>query len=268
MNSTVAINHVIQHLTEFLDNHADKMDSKHGLEHVLLVLAHAQQAVFCDVSVTEIQHLIISLACLLHDVDDSKFFKSTNFENARHILEDVRDEGYVDDLIISETINLISLVSCSKNLNDPLPTNANQSDSSTGNGWKLIPRWADRLESLGKIGLQRCLHYNSWVNRPISTSLSPRLTNIDQIMALATPERFKRYMNLSLDVRPEDDSMIGHCYDKLLHIGQGIISGTTNTYFINVAKERHKIVLDFLVEFGKREDMTDTEVSNFLDTIN
>src|SRR5204863_4319085 len=88
------------------------------------------------------EYYCIILAALLHDADDRKFFGDSNYKNARYLLRKI-PEGDVELVV-----HMIDLVSTSKNGN---------STPVASSGWLLIPRYCDRLEAVGKIGIERCL---------------------------------------------------------------------------------------------------------------
>ena len=137
----------ISHLYDFFAVH--KIDKSHGMKHALDVCKNAMQAVENDIQVTDGQRTIILLASLLHDIDDKKYFKTVNYANARSIL------AKLDNQDVETIIELIDLVSCSTN------------KDSEAELWKLIPRYADRLESIGEIGILRCYEYNLEKKMPL-----------------------------------------------------------------------------------------------------
>lgn len=103
----------------------------------------------------EVDLLTISLAALLHDVDDHKLFKTENNQNARDFLE-----GKLSTEKIEEICRLINGVSFSKN-------RGKKPDSIEGK----IVQDADRLDALGAIGIARTFAYGGRKGRPIEDSL-------------------------------------------------------------------------------------------------
>ena len=212
-------------MTEYVANLKEKLDSvsickSHGFEHMLSVMNHAYRAVEeIDVS-PEIKEAII-LAALLHDIDDHKFFKTINFDNAREILD-----GHPNtDLIIE----MISLVSSSTN-----------KDSLIEPEWKLIPRYCDRLEAIGDIGLERVIQYNTTNKRPVHTDTTIRVSSIEELNIVANEERYDAYSGNS-------KSMIDHFYDKLLHVKFPI----NNDYITNKALKRKNVMAEFVLNYWK-----------------
>ena len=205
---------------------SNQIDAGHGIDHALIVLDHAREAMKNE-NLTSTQMEAIELAALLHDADDSKFFPlNQNFENTRSILHQI----YLDDDEIDLVLRMISLVSCGKNRNNLVEPR-----------WLLIPRWADRLEAMGKIGIYRAYVYGLHIGNPLFFPNTPRAKTLEELNQISTPARFEQYRGTS-------DSVIDHLYDKVLHL---VYMGTDNPYFLSIAKERHQEVVDFCLEFGR-----------------
>ena len=93
----------IKYLDEFIQKYNEtvdeskKIDDSHGLQHALIILCHTEKALEAyeekmseseDKShdIPERYKLLVKLAALLHDIDDSKYFDNSNYDNARLIL--------------------------------------------------------------------------------------------------------------------------------------------------------------------------------------
>ena len=128
---------------------------------------------------------------------------------------------------------MISLCSCSDNGNDIyydiLP-------------WYYIPRWADRLDAIGKNGIRRCYEYTISSKKPLFTERTPRITILKDLENVASSERFESYKN-----GRKSESMIDHFYDKLLH--QKIRTGLPRLD-AKFAK-KHQEMVKFVLQFGK-----------------
>ena len=189
----------------------------HGIEHAIAVLNHAKNAICSSPDPIEQYQFAIELSALLHDADDKKFFPmNNNYENTRLILKDLDDE------IVELVIRMISLVSASVN-GDSVPEDVVE------NKWMLIPRYSDRLEAIGVIGIRRAYVYNCTIKCKTFDELTPKLTSDDEIIKLAK----LRYQTYNGNSR----TMIDHLYDKLIAVGlaNDIIS---NDYLTITARER------------------------------
>jgi uncharacterized protein len=213
---------------------AAQVDAGHGIGHADLVLEHANKALQHEGLPATINHAI-RLAALLHDADDSKFFpNNTDYQNARYILDKI---GAND--LIELVIKMISLVSCSKNGNKVVKPE-----------WLLIPRFADRLEAMGRIGIVRCWQFTKHKDRPVFLDSTPRPCSLQEVRAVATPERFAQYTGGS-------DSMVDHFYDKLLHL---VGMETTNEYICREAQDRHLVLVNFCIQFGRAGVIDEEEI--------
>lgn len=127
--------------------------SGHDAEHTLRVYNNALQ-----IAETE-QHcnrLIVSLAALLHDVDDYKLFNTKNNHNARTFLK----EQYMDSESVEQICEIINCVSFSKN----------RGISPTTIEGKIVQD-ADRLDAIGAIGIARTFAYGGAHGRSIMDSI-------------------------------------------------------------------------------------------------
>lgn len=223
------INEAITLLNELLIK--NNIAEHHGLDHAKTVMHHVQQAIKCsEINIPEKDQIIILLVALLHDADDTKLFKTKNNQNARDILLSICADN------IEEIIKLINCISVSKN-NDSIPDEAKERP------WLLYPRYADRLEAIGEIGMKRCYEVTMEFKNPLYTENTPKAISKTELYHIATPDRYKNYTKSSV-------SMIDHYYDKLLHIGK-FDSG--NKYLDNLSKERQGLMEDVCLAFGRGE---------------
>jgi len=199
----------------------------HGYSHCINVTCHAINALKYE-KLTQDQEMAIILACLLHDADDIKMFPmSKNYYNTRKLLEFTNESTENKNLIME----LVNLVSCRHNHNSTVVEN-----------WKLIPRFCDRLEAIGYIGIKRCLQYSLSTNKILYLPTTSIAKNRSELYAIADPSRFLQYKGNS-------SSMIDHFYDKILHIGDMTLSN--NPYIIDTAVHRREIIEKFLLTWGK-----------------
>jgi len=223
-------------LRELLDS--AHVDESHGISHVLAVLGHLDRAVASaakPIGVARVQAL--RLAALLHDADDKKYFDSSKTcENAARIL---RDAG-ADPNVAAEALRCIGWVSCSSNGNS-FPAECEEAPE------LLWPRWADRLEAVGEVGVVRCYQYNKRDGAPLACESTPRPQTAEEALGLATPERFAAYQASG----GGSASMLDHYYDKLLPIARPPPSLVRNLYLEREALAGAAPLIDILLEYGR-----------------
>jgi HD superfamily phosphodiesterase len=106
------------------------------------------------------------------------------YANARSILaRTCPGDAELHDLVV----RMISLVSASGNGNG-------KDDVTQDEPWVLWPRYADRLEALGAIGVHRAISYANKGKRMFALPSTPRVSNTVDAMRVATPERFAAYV--------------------------------------------------------------------------
>ena len=219
------------HLLEKLFIQHDIPES-HGIVHAKTVMENCRKALEFDPNVPEPQQLLAMLAALLHDADDRKYWPSDS-QNAETILNDVLI--YKED--VYSVLRMIDYVSCSKNKNH-IP------DEAIEHPEVLYPRYADRLEALGKIGVFRCWHYAYEKGGALFTDTTPRPTTLEELYSVAEG-RFEKYDGNYM-------SMMDHFYDKLLHIAQFPIE---NPYLVNEAYKRRQIIEEVCLHFGRTGEL-------------
>ncbi len=159
---------------------------------------------------------IISLAALLHDVADHKFLAPGETEEEK--LAEVLDElGIFGDT--RERIEEIIL-----NLSYKGGTNSYEFDHLEGR----IVRDADRLDSIGAIGVGRAFAYGGSRNRPMYDP----------------GEEPKKFKNLE-EYKKNNGTTINHFYEKLLKLRDGFYTETARKR----AVRRHEFMEEFLREF-------------------
>lgn len=225
---------------------AGKVDLTHGIQHAETVMHNAQKALEYDSAPNDDQKLAILLAALLHDADDHKYFpESKDLDNARLVLDKLRVTQEIKTLVLK----MIRLVSCSTNGN---------SVESVEHEWMLYPRYADRLEALGEIGLLRCWMYTKHVDRPLFIKETPRPRSKEELYKIASKERFDNYVNSG---GKGSTTFIEHFYDKLLHIGDL----GNNPYFIKESKKRMQTMEDFILEFSRTGQVDEVYLQQLAD---
>ncbi len=215
----------------------------HGISHALVVLAHATNALESyDYGISESEKLAVKLAGLLHDADDRKFFPTnSNYENLRQIISDQPEQ------VVNLTIRMVQLVSSSANA-DSVPPDV------IGKEWMLIPRFADRIEAIGLIGVERCFQFNKTKAQPLHLPETPKANSEEEIWTIATEERYNSYVGKS-------KSMMCHYYDKLLRLG---MFKTENPYLYKISRERNNVTIRFVLYFSSLENMTETDIDQWI----
>ena len=143
------INNTISYIKALFAGNADGHDAEHSLRVYKNALAIASGYPECDL-------LFISLASLLHDVDDHKLFQTENNANARAFLE---KQG-VSESTIERIVMIINSVSFSKN-------KGKTPDTLEGK----IVQDADRLDAMGAIGIARTFAYGGKKGRSLEDSV-------------------------------------------------------------------------------------------------
>jgi uncharacterized protein len=219
---------------------AHKVSPCHGIDHAKKVMYHAWKALEDYPRLSKDDKLAVLLAALLHDADDGKFFPDNkNNENLRLVLK-MKGRDFVENIV-----TMVNLVSSSKN-GDNIPAGIPE--------WMVIPRYADRIEAIGLIGIERCFTYNKKITNPLFLPTTPRPTTEKEIWAIATKERYEAYNGNSM-------SMIDHYYDKLLRLSKFPIR---NRYFDKECDERIAPLIEFLIMFGTKGTITEAEIEKFI----
>jgi len=259
---------VLQCLQLFYQKHDDRIKESHGISHAEAVYQHACEAIAChQPPPSPTTAMEIKVAALLHDVDDEKYFPKTKYRNACDIME----EANIPKLSQEQILAMIDLVSCSQNGNsvpDWIRTEHKYH--------LLIPRWSDRLEAVGAVGVIRCNQYSLEKGRPLCSKNAPRATTVEQVWALATPERFEAYQSnggrsissklvvLDDDDDDDDDDMISHYYDKLLHVARPPPDIVRNAYLTERAAESSKELVEVCLRYGRTETVDEEYIQGLV----
>ena len=149
MNDEKLINDAIEYIDRLFLANAGGHDAAHSLRVYKNALMIAEKEPDCNLT-------IVSLAALLHDVDDHKLFDTRNNANARSFLETC----HVDEEMIEEICAVINAVSFSQN-------RGKQPETIEGR----IVQDADRLDALGAVGIARTFAYGGEHGRSIDESV-------------------------------------------------------------------------------------------------
>lgn len=149
MNDQKLINDAIDYMARLLGGNSGGHDAAHSVRVYENALKIAETEPACDM-------IVVSLASILHDVDDHKLFDSKDNDNARKFLE---DKGIPDEKI-EKIVRVINSVSFSKNRGKKPETIEGK-----------IVQDADRLDALGAIGIARTFAYGGEHGRSIEDSV-------------------------------------------------------------------------------------------------
>lgn len=149
LNVDQIINDAVTYVAGLLGDNSGGHDTEHSFRVYQNALKIASDEPGCDLT-------IVSLAAILHDVDDHKLFDSSNNENARKFL---KSQNVPDDRT-EEICRVINSVSFSKN-------RGKKPETPEG----MIVQDADRLDAIGAIGIARTFAYGGEHGRSISESV-------------------------------------------------------------------------------------------------
>ncbi len=149
MDNGKLIDDAVKYITRLFQSNAGGHDAAHSLRVYKNALAIAEKEPSCDL-------LIVSLAALLHDVDDHKLFDTENNANARMFLE----SHHVPDEMTENICSVINAVSFSQNRGKRPATIEGK-----------IVQDADRLDALGAVGIARTFSYGGAHGRSMDESV-------------------------------------------------------------------------------------------------
>lgn len=209
MNNTDIISKTISFVKEQLNN----AEGGHDWFHIERV--YKNSLLIAKEEVCNLQ--IVQLGALLHDIADSKFHggdESVGPKVARAFLESQN----VSEDIINAVINIIENISF-KGGNFEKKFNSIELD---------IVQDADRLDSLGAIGIARTFNYGGFKNR-----------------LLYDPE-IAPNMNMSIEEYKNSQApTLNHFYEKLLLLKDKMNTETAK----HIAQQRHRFMESFLAQF-------------------
>jgi hypothetical protein len=212
--------------------HQYQVDDTHGLGHAVQCMNHIKNTIDTDVIYhldVQTQHELLMVG-LLHDLDDHKYFPKGS-HNAQTFLE-----LHLKNDTVNRIMRWISYVSTSQNGNQ-IPLEA------THNPWVLWPRYCDRIEAVGQIGIERVIKYNRIKNIDDFIDSTPRATSYQEVISYVTPDRFERYLYRN----GASDSIIDHIYDKLLHI----CVETDSPYINHRLSTGKQLLVEICINYGK-----------------
>ncbi len=214
MNRTI-IENAISYIKELFQNEFSGHDYFHTMRVYRTALKIAE--------IEKADPFIVSLAALLHDVDDYKLSLDT-YETKEKARTFLKDQG-IDEIVISQIIDIIDSVSF-KGKDSVIPSSIEG---------KCVQD-ADRLDALGAMGIARTFAYSGSHQRILHDPEIPPLMDMNE----------KTYRN-------HTSTAINHFYEKLFLIKDMLNTDTAR----EIAQHREAFMKDFLDEFfleweGKR----------------
>jgi uncharacterized protein len=144
---------LLRRTEEFAKDYMKTYDDSHSFEHVVRVKNMATKIALSE-NLSEEQIFIIQLAALTHDINDSKYKNVDVDETQQNILRKFFDNLIEDKDILETIIN----ISCNVSLSVELFNNDNYNICNNCIELDCI-RDADRIDSLGSIGISRYFTY-------------------------------------------------------------------------------------------------------------
>lgn len=215
---------IIQKTKDFVANFLAEENSGHGFDHIERVYKNAVKLAKEE----EGDLFLVSLASLLHDVDDEKIVGeecAKELRNTRKFLKEIDLFSAISDSICE----IISTMSYSKSLEGIVPT--------TLEG-KIVSD-ADKLDAMGAIGAIRTLVYSAVKGRPIFLPQEFPLVNISK-----EDYRAKNRKN---------DTAVNHFFEKLFLLKDMMYTESGK----KEAKKRHNFMIGFLNQFFEEQNCGD-----------
>jgi uncharacterized protein len=147
---------ILKKTEDFVRNYMKTYDDSHSFEHVIRVKNMATNIALSE-NLSEEQIFIIQLAALTHDINDSKY-RSVE-ESQQSILRNFFNNLIEDENIIENIVNISCNVSLSIELSD------NNYDKCNNCIELDCVRDADRIDSLGAIGITRYFTFGIQINK-------------------------------------------------------------------------------------------------------
>ena len=167
-----------------------------------------------------LDHLVLELAALLHDIADSKFHDGDEELGPKRAVEFMSSQNVSNPQIaqVELIIRNMSFRNAFGGEKDPICDSLE---------FKIVQD-ADRLDAIGAIGVCRALHYGGYKNRLI---YDPTVEPVH----FDSKEAYKKSKGPSLN----------HFYEKLLKIKAQLHTQTA----IDIAEKRHAFMEQFLNQF-------------------
>lgn len=189
----------------------NKFDASHDLDHIDRVMKNAEKILMTE---PDADKLVVKLAVLLHDVEDTKYEKMHE----------------------ATTVELLERIGATQSITDQVLSAIESVSFSGGNAKELtsingaIVRDADRLDAIGAVGIARAFAFGGARGRKL----------YDQ------QEEARMDMSES-EYRKKETATVTHFHEKLLLLKELMVTkeGT------RLAEERHEFMVVFLNQLKK-----------------
>lgn len=212
-------NYIIDQTIVFVKETLKGAEGGHDWFHIHRVFLNTQSIAKEE----KVNHLIVSLGALLHDIADSKFHDGDESIGPR-IASEFLNSVNVDQSVIEHVVEIIKNISFKSSLEKT-------SSKEKFNSFEFqVVQDADRLDAIGAIGIARAFNYGGFKNRELhNPEILPNLNmNKEEYKKSTTPT-------------------INHFYEKLLLLKDKMNTVTGK----QLAKQRHQFMLDYLIQFDK-----------------
>ena len=215
-------NSLIKTTSDFVKTQLQDAEGGHDWFHVERVFNNAMHIAEHE----NVDHTIVALAALLHDIADPKFHDGDETVAPRKARAFLNGQA-VDKATVEHVINIIEHMSFKNSLDSKTAFESPE---------LFVVRDADRLDAIGAIGIARCFNFGGFKNRAIyDPAISPKTG--------MTKAEYKKSAAPS----------INHFYEKLLLLKDKMQTDTAR----QIAEDRHRFMEDFLEQFyeewhGKR----------------
>lgn len=204
---------VIDSTISFVKKELENAEGGHDWFHIERVYKNA----LLIASEEDVDHYIVALAALLHDIADSKF------HGGDETIGPKKAKIFLQDISISEE-NAQHIIRIIENVSFK---GGNATKTFHSKELEVIQD-ADRLDALGAVGIARTFNYGGFKNRAIyDPAIAPELN--------MTPSEYKA----------SKAPTINHFYEKLLLLKDKMHTETAK----KIAQERHVFMEQFLEQF-------------------
>ena len=201
---------LISNTIEFVKGHIKDFGPSHDWSHIERVWKNALAIARYE----DVDHTIIQLAALLHDINDRKYYQGTKVEGDNRIRTFLRSQA-VSEIQIDQILDIINNMSFS-------------SDGIASSMAHRIVQDADRLDAIGAVGIARCIAYATEKGNPIHI-----------------PGLLGEHKTIGAYREKGSSSAISHFFDKLLHIKDRMLTAEGK----RIAQIRHAFMERYLDQF-------------------